>query len=219
MADIVKKYVDLNGLQQYNSGVEGKYTPLSELQKYNTSFVGTTGEWASLSSTEKAKYQIVCFTDDTNNNGEGGLVIRGYYYPANDKFYKESAHTTEIPGATGYVYYDIATYRLFTYDSTNVRYLEYSANVLVADITSVSGVQCYKNGVNIQLTFSGCEAASIPAGYRPGSAKYLGLVFDDTSKAPVLVYAGTEGSVAVQEMSTANVLSSYKLYGTLTFMY
>lgn len=219
MSDIVKKYLDLAGLQEYNSGVENKYTPLSELQKYNTSFVGTTGEWASLSTAQKAQYQIVCFTDDTNQNGEGGRVIPGYYYPTNDKFYKESAHTTEIPGAVGYIYFDEATYRLFTYDSANSRYVECCTNVISGDLTSVSGVQCYKNGVNNQITFNGCEAASIPAGFRPGSAKYLGLVFDDTSKAPVLIYAETDGSVAVQEMSTANVLSSYKLYGTLTFMY
>ena len=90
---------------------------------------------------------------------------------------------------------------------------------VVSDTTSVSGVSCYRNGAVKQITFSGCTAAAIPNGFRPTANKYLGLAFDDSSKNPVLIYAESDGTVTVQEIGTADVLTTYSLYGTFTYMY
>ena len=43
-------------------------------------------------------------------------VIEGYYY--NNKFYKESTHTTEITGETGKIYVDLATNKSYRWSGT-----------------------------------------------------------------------------------------------------
>lgn len=43
-------------------------------------------------------------------------VIEGYYY--NSKFYKESAHTTEIPGTTGKIYIDLSTEKTYRWSGS-----------------------------------------------------------------------------------------------------
>jgi hypothetical protein len=43
-------------------------------------------------------------------------VIEGYYY--NSKFYKESAHTTEIPGETGKIYVDLSTEKTYRWSGS-----------------------------------------------------------------------------------------------------
>lgn len=187
------------------------------LSKRATTFIGSEQEWNALSDANKAKYSVVMIDDDYVEDAPDGIV-KGYYNTTDGKFYKESAYTTEWAAATGYLYLELSTFRVYMYDSAHTAYVDISRDVIVSDTTSVSGVQCYKNGVNKQITFSACTDASIPSGYRPDAAKYLGLAFDDETKAPVLIYAATDGSITVQEMTTANVLSTYSLYGTLTYM-
>lgn len=99
-------------------------------------------------------------------------VIEGYYY--NSKFYKESAHTTEITGETGKIYVDITegagnkTYRW----SSGAGYIEISAQaVYTADGTTLNlsnakqfSVIKVPNALTVgSKTFDGSAAVSIDA--------------------------------------------------------
>lgn len=55
-------------------------------------------------------------------------VIEGYYY--NNKFYKESTHTTEITGETGKIYIDLSTDKVYRYGGT--AYAEIAQGSLVS---------------------------------------------------------------------------------------
>lgn len=191
----------------------------SALRKRATSFVGSTQEWESLSPTDKAKYEVVFINDDTIPNVVRGDVVKGYYKQSDGKFYVESTYTTEVTPKVGSLFLELSTFHVYMYDSINHLYVDISHQNVESDTTSVSGASFYKNGNNCQITFNSCIAASIPPEYRPVESKYLGFVLNDNSKNPVLIYATADGNVTVQEIGTANVLSTYSLYGTLTYVH
>lgn len=94
-------YLDYSGLSHF-------------LDKLKTIFIlsskrGTADGVASLDNTGKVPIsQLPVLVDD---------VIEGYYY--NNKFYEESAHTTEIPGETGKIYTSIDTNKIYRFDGTD----------------------------------------------------------------------------------------------------
>lgn len=57
-------------------------------------------------------------------------VVEGYYY--NNKFYKESSHTTEITGEAGKIYIDLATDKTYRYGGTTY------AELVSGSVVSVS---------------------------------------------------------------------------------
>lgn len=80
----------------------------SDVSAIPTSQKGTASGVCPLNSSGKI--------DDTYLPSYVDDVIEGYYY--NSKFYKESAHTTEITGETGKIYLDIATDKTYRYGGT-----------------------------------------------------------------------------------------------------
>lgn len=76
--------------------------------KLNASLKGAANGLAELDSAGKVPAaQLPSFVDD---------VLEGYYY--NSKFYKESAHTTEITGETGKIYVDILSNKTYRWSGT-----------------------------------------------------------------------------------------------------
>lgn len=76
--------------------------------KLNTSLKGAANGLAELDSAGKVPAaQLPSFVDD---------VLEGYYY--NSKFYKESAHTTEITGETGKIYVDLPSNKTYRWSGT-----------------------------------------------------------------------------------------------------
>lgn len=76
--------------------------------KLNASLKGAANGLAELDSAGKVPAaQLPSFVDD---------VLEGYYY--NSKFYRESAHTTEITGETGKIYVDIPSNKTYRWSGT-----------------------------------------------------------------------------------------------------
>lgn len=93
---------------------------------HETSWTGTQDDYWAMSADERARYEIVNFTDDFVEGGEGGLVV-GYYY--NEKFYEDAGHTIEITGAEGYIYEDLAEHALYVFNETTGKYIAVGGNV------------------------------------------------------------------------------------------
>lgn len=76
--------------------------------KLNTSLKGTANGLAELDSNGRVpSNQLPSYVDD---------VIEGYLY--NSKFYKESAHTTEITGETGKIYIDLTSNKTYRWSGS-----------------------------------------------------------------------------------------------------
>ncbi len=76
--------------------------------KMNAALKGAAGGVAELGSDGKVHAaQLPSFVDD---------VIEGYFY--NSKFYKETAHTTEIAGESGKIYTDLATNKTYRWSGS-----------------------------------------------------------------------------------------------------
>lgn len=69
--------------------------------------------------------QLPSFVDD---------VIEGYLY--NGKFYKEAAHTTEIPAEAGKIYTDLSTNKTYRWGGT--AYVEISASLALGETSSTA---------------------------------------------------------------------------------
>lgn len=193
MSAITKKYVDYSGLGKFKS----------EVSDLIDSKISAIDEFTGATSSQDGSPGLVT----TPEAGEQNLFLRGDGDWAKTSFVGTLAQWGQLSSS-----------EKEKFETVNITDDVEIISSVISD-SSVSGVTCYGVGALKQVTFSNCSAASIPSGFRPVSSKYLGLVFDDTSKEPVLIYAGADGSVTVQEMGTAQVLSSYALYGTLTFMY
>ena len=84
-----------------------------------TSAVGAASGVAPLNASGKIdETYLPSYVDD---------VIEGYYY--NNKFYKESTHTTEITGEAGKIYVDLSTEKVYRYGGT--AYVEISSGTSV----------------------------------------------------------------------------------------
>ena len=74
-------------------------------------------------------------------------VIEGYYY--NNKFYKESSHTTEITGESGKIYTDLGNNKTYRWSGTT--YTEISASLALGETSSTAypGNLGKANAINI----------------------------------------------------------------------
>lgn len=91
-----------------------------------TSEKGATNGVAPLDETGKIlqKY-LPSYVDD---------VLEGYLY--NSKFYKESAHTTEITGETGKIYVDLSTNKTYRWSGTT--FVEISSSLALGETSSTA---------------------------------------------------------------------------------
>ena len=71
--------------------------------------------------------QLPSFVDD---------VIEGYLY--NGKFYKEAAHTTEIPAESGKIYVDIPSNKTYRYGGSSSGYVEISESLALGETSSTA---------------------------------------------------------------------------------
>ena len=65
--------------------------------------------------TQKVLNKIVTKKDEITTVYKIGDVIEGYYDSTSGKFYEESTHITEIEGASGFIYVDLADNGLYIY--------------------------------------------------------------------------------------------------------
>lgn len=98
----------------------------SEVGAIATTAKGTNGGVAELDSNGKVpSSQLPSYVDD---------VIEGYYY--NNKFYEDSAHTTEITGATGKIYIDLVSNKTYRWSGTG--YAEISESLALGETSSTA---------------------------------------------------------------------------------
>lgn len=103
---------------------------------------------ATLDSTGKVlSTQLPSYVDD---------VVDGYYY--NGKFYKESAHTTEIAGETGKIYVDLSTNK--TYRWSGSAYAVISETLALGTTSSTAFRGDYGNTAYQHATAKGAQFAS-----------------------------------------------------------
>lgn len=100
--------------------VQNKAVNTALAGKLNASARGAKNGVASLDADGRVpSSQLPSYVDD---------VIEGYYY--NDKFYKESAHTTEITGEGGKIYVDLSTNLSYRYGGST--YVQITSSDMVA---------------------------------------------------------------------------------------
>lgn len=93
-----KTTVDSSFVSNSTNPVQSKVVKAALDNKLETSLKGAANGLAELDANGKVpSTQLPSYVDD---------VIEGYYY--NSKFYKESAHTTEITGESGKIYVNLA---------------------------------------------------------------------------------------------------------------
>jgi len=98
----------------------------SEVGAIATTAKGANGGVAELDSNGKVpSSQLPSYVDD---------VIEGYYY--NNKFYEDSAHTTEITGATGKIYIDLVSNKTYRWSGTG--YAEISESLALGETSSTA---------------------------------------------------------------------------------
>ena len=87
---------------------------------------GAASGVASLDSNGKVpSSQLPSYVDD---------IIEGYYY--NNKFYEDSAHTTEITGETGKIYVDLTTDKTYRFSGTG--FVEISESLALGETSSTA---------------------------------------------------------------------------------
>lgn len=111
------------------SGFDGDNTIADAFDELGTAAskdVGVANGVAELDSTGRVpSSQLPSYVDD---------VVDGYYY--NNKFYEDSAHTTEITGQTGKIYIDLVSNK--TYRWTGSGYAEISASLALGETSSTA---------------------------------------------------------------------------------
>lgn len=196
MSDINKQYVDLSGLSVFKSEVsdliDNKISAIDDFTGATSSSDGVAGHVPAPNAGDQNKF--LCGDGDFHDVAFIGTQEEWNALTSSQK----AEYSNRIVNIT---------------DDAN------TVTISASNETAVAGLQCYKSGVVKQITFAGCTAASIPDGFRPTTNKYLGVAFDDDSKAFVLIFAGNDGTITVQAMGTASILSTYTLYGTFTYMY
>lgn len=133
--DTVEVSVDANGklyvpgypvIPDWVGDTKPTYTA-DEVGAIPTTAKGSANGVATLDSTGKVpSSQLPSYVDD---------VIEGYYY--NNKFYKESTHTTEITGETGKIYVDLTTEK--TYRWSGSAYVEISQSTIHKYTGTITG--------------------------------------------------------------------------------
>lgn len=105
---------------------KGDHVHPTDTSRMAANLKGVAGGVAELDSTGKVpSSQLPSFVDD---------VIEGYYY--NNKFYSDSAHTTEITGESGKIYVDLTTEK--TYRWSGSAYAEISASLALGETSSTA---------------------------------------------------------------------------------
>lgn len=136
----------------------------SEVGAIATTAKGTAGGVAELDANGKVPTsQLPSFVDD---------VIEGYYY--NSKFYKESAHTTEITGEAGKIYVDLSTNKTYRYSGS--AFVEISSSLALGETSSTAyrgdrGKIAYDHS---QSTHARTDATAVAASATNGNIKING---------------------------------------------
>lgn len=119
----------MDGSASYGSGTtwaRADHVHPTDTSRMAANLKGAANGVAELDSTGKVpSSQLPSFVDD---------VIEGYYY--NGKFYKESAHTTEITGETGKIYVDLSTEKTYRWGGT--AYVEISSSLALGETSSTA---------------------------------------------------------------------------------
>lgn len=121
------RYENLSGTDTTYAFREGSTDGAFQVQEAGASWQTiNVHNVATLDSNGKVpSSQLPSFVDD---------VIEGYLY--NGKFYKEAAHTTEIPAEAGKIYTDLSTNKTYRWGGT--AYVEISASLALGETSSTA---------------------------------------------------------------------------------
>lgn len=166
-----------------NAVISTTYVKLNQLgvatpSGANPAYIGvaTLGTDGKVPST-----QLPGFVDD---------VIEGYYYQ--NKFYSDSAHTTEITGEAGKIYVDLSTDKTYRWGGS--AYAEISASLAIGTTqgTAYDGA----SGAQLASDVSALQTAvntTIPAAYVPkSSGTDLGTITNNSSYIKLLYGDGVD---------------------------
>jgi hypothetical protein len=123
-------------------------------------------------------------------------IIEGYYYSS--KFYKESTHTTEIPGESGKIYVDLATNK--TYRWSGSAFVEISASLALGTNGDTAAPGNHKHKIPSHThTLTG-------ASYTPAGSV---TVTPNTTTVNSITAVGSLPSLTITE-ATASKITSWK---------
>ncbi len=122
-----KTVVDDTLQSSSSNPVQNKVVKAELDKKLNSSEKGSAGGVAELGSDGKVPAaQLPAFVDD---------IVEGYL--SGGKFYKESAHTTNIQGEASKVYVDLTTNKAYRWSGT--AFVEVSASLAIGNTSSTAG--------------------------------------------------------------------------------
>ena len=191
-----------------NNVIDTTYVKLAQLGVASTTGTGAITGVATLGTDGKVpSTQLPSFVDD---------VIEGYYYQ--NKFYSDSAHTTEITGEAGKIYVDLSTGKTYRWGGT--AYAEISSSLAIGTTqgTAFDGA----SGAQLQSDVSALQTAvntTIPATYVPitagnytitnSSSKIeLNRAISSTRKANISINSGTPDSIRLGFFSVSGSSSA-----------
>ena len=178
----------------------------SEVGAVATSAVGAASGVAPLNSSSKIdEAYLPSYVDD---------VIEGYYY--NNKFWKESSHTTEIPGESGKIYVDLSTDKTYRYGGTS--FVEISSGTTVSvsrDLTTgtkIATITVNGSGSDIYAPTPASETQSETTGIsiaNHATGTIIGVSLATTSVTGVQSTTTTASKVTLgEDISIPNVTSA-----------
>lgn len=127
MNDRQKEEVDSNQKVKAGSVTFGASDTVNFIGSGNVSVTGNASDdTITISLTGKLPADMI--------PGSVDEIIEGYYY--NSKFYKESAHTTEITGETGKIYVDLSTNKTYRWGGSS--FVEISASLALGTTASTA---------------------------------------------------------------------------------
>ena len=193
------------------------YTDEQLLNYIKTNTKGVAGGVASLGTDGKVpSSQLPSYVDD---------AIEGYFY--NSKFYKESAHTTQITGESGKIYVDLSTNK--TYRWSGSAFVEISASLALgetsstaypgdkgaANATAITALQTSDQTIGGVKKFSDVPefldgalvASGVPLKFETnpdGGTGYVSLVADDRDSTHTVTLPSKAGTLALNTVATSS---------------
>ena len=153
-------------------------TTAAYLKGNNTWAIPTASEVGAIATTAKGAANGVAELDSSGKVPSTQLpsyvddVIEGYYY--NEKFYKEAAHTTEIPGESGKIYVDLSTDKTYRWGGSS--FVVISETLALGETSSTA----YR-GDRGKIAYDHSQAAHAPSNAQPNQNAFSNVKVGSTT--------------------------------------
>ena len=176
----------------------------SEVGALSTAVKGAVNGVAELDSAGKVpSSQLPSYVDD---------VIEGYYY--NSKFYKESAHTTEITPESGKIYVDLSTDKTYRWSGT--AYTQIKGDLALGETSTTA----YR-GDRGKIAYDHSQAAHAPSNAQPNQNAFSNVKVSSTTIAAdtttdTLEIIASGGITLTPDATNDKLTISSTTYGNMT---